>query len=264
MNTRHAKPVLIAIVYGFAVGAIAALTLALMQRVQHLLWSTEQASSPWYIFAIIMAGGTLLAWLQHLRHNGTAHDGDMESQLATLHSATTAKRRDTLLIALSAIVAVGFGGAVGPEAGLLAVAAGCSSLLSARLASSYAEQRLINDTGAVAALSGLYGAPPGAAVMVDEHDGVLDDAKATPLPVKFLAGVCGFGGFLLVNHWIGAGSFQQLPLPEHTPIGNGSDMLLALPAALAAAVLGLLFVRLHHALPAWLEKLTTARRGRFC
>lgn len=124
MNTIHAKPVLIAIVYGFAVGAIAALTLSLMQRVQHLLWSTEQASSPWYIFAIIMAGGALLAWLQHLRHNGTAHDGDMESQLAALHSTTTAKRRDTLLIALSAIVAVGFGGAVGPEAGLLAVVAG--------------------------------------------------------------------------------------------------------------------------------------------
>lgn len=156
---KHAKALLIATVYGLAAGAIAALVFALMNGVQHLLWSHPHGDRPLYIIAIIMAGGALIALLHHLRHQGSPADGGMQQQLDDLHGTLQFKKRDLLLIAASAIVAVGFGGAVGPEAGLLAVVAECSAIIGLLLSASYQEQRLIRDTGAVAALSGLYGAP---------------------------------------------------------------------------------------------------------
>ena len=55
----------------------------------------------------------------------------------------------------------------GPEAGLVAVVTEASAIIALRIARSRAEARLIGDTGTVAALSGLSGAPPGAAVYAD-------------------------------------------------------------------------------------------------
>lgn len=274
------KPIAIALVYGFAAGAVAAIVLWLMLSVQSLLWSHNLADRPGYIVAMIMAGGGLLALLQYMRHGGTAQDGGVREQLADLplraagKAGQLNKRRDIALLALSAIVAVGFGGAVGPEAGLLAVVAECSAIVSALLAKTQAEQRLIHETGAVAALAGLYAAPPGAAMLLDEQEDAApkqptspaapsrsapdlhaaEAGQATPLPIKLLAGVSGFGGFLCLKRGLLPGDFQPLPLPAHTLPGDGSDMLLALPSALAGAALGLLFVYLHRLVPQWLQR----------
>ncbi len=253
---KSQKPLFIALAYGFAAGAIAALVLALMLSVQHWLWSGSHADSPAYIFAIILLGGGLLALLQHLRHGGAASDGDLDGQLAALHAPVACKRRDTLLLALSAIVAVGFGGAIGPEAGLLAVVAECSAIVALALARSQSEQRLINDTGAVAALSGLYGAPPGAAVLVDENSRGHHDAEETPLALKLLAGVSGFAGFLLLGNWLLPGDFQQLPLPDYAALEARHELLHALLPALAGALLGVLFVHLHRQMPKLFDKIT--------
>jgi H+/Cl- antiporter ClcA len=252
------KSLAIAIGYGFAAGALAALVLYLMQSVQHLLWSHDYGHHPVYIFTVITIGGAILAWIQHYRHQGAAGDGNVQQQLHALHSPLQAQKRDTLLIAVSAIIAVGFGGAVGPEAGLLAVAAGCSAIISLLLAASQQEQRLIRDTGAVAALSGLYGAPPGAAILVDEQANGHTDAQATPLVLKFLAAVCGLSGFWLAHQWLAHGNFQALPLPSYTQ--TGSDAVTALPTALCGALLGLLYLKLHHKMPQWLAHIGSPSR----
>ena len=90
----------------------------------------------------------------------------------------------------------------GPEAGLVAVVTGASAIVPMRIARSRAEARLIGDTGTVAALSGLYGAPPGAAAYAaaDAAPPTDPDDAPTPLALKFLAAVAGLGGFLLVAH----------------------------------------------------------------
>ncbi|SUO94034.1 hypothetical protein [Suttonella ornithocola] len=98
--------------YGFLAGGIAAITLTLMQALQQLLWGYSWASHPLYVVAVIMAGGSLLAWWQYLRRQGTLADGQLSAQLQNLQQALPVKRRDMLLIALSAITAVGFGGAI--------------------------------------------------------------------------------------------------------------------------------------------------------
>ena len=79
----------------------------------------------------------------------------------------------------------------GPEAGLVAVVTEASAIVPMRIARSRAEARLIGDTGTVAALSGLYGTPPGAAVYADADTALPtdpDDAP-TPMALKFLAAV---------------------------------------------------------------------------
>ena len=90
----------------------------------------------------------------------------------------------------------------GPEAGLVAVVTEASAIVPMRIARSRAEARLIGDTGTVAALSGLYGAPPGAAAYAaaDAAPPTDPDDAPTPLALKFLAAVASLGGFLLVAH----------------------------------------------------------------
>ena len=130
----------------------------------------------------------------------------------------------------------------GPEAGLVAVVTGASAIVPMRIARSRAEARLIGDTGTVAALSGLYGAPPGAAAYADADTALPtdpDDAP-TPLALKFLAAVAGLGGFLLVAHWLIPGGGMALPAPPHTTPRDGSDLLWAIVPALLGAGTGLL------------------------
>ena len=112
MNARH---IALAGGYGALAGSVAALTFALMNGVQHLLWSHTFASHPLYIIAVILAGAGLLVALHRLMKSDSPPD--VLAQMQQAHDPLHAQKRTTLLIALSAIVAVGFGGAVGPEAG---------------------------------------------------------------------------------------------------------------------------------------------------
>ena len=249
---RSYRPALIVGGYGALAGVMAAMTYILMEHVQHLLWQNPYAQGPLYTIAVIMGGGLLLSLLYRL--NATA-PSDLNAQLQQAHDPLRQKKRATLLTALIAIVSVGFGGAVGPEAGLIAVVSECSAILALHLARNQAEQRLIGDSGSIAALSGLYGAPPGAATLIDEDDNGKQAADSISLPLKLLAGISGMAGFYLTTQLLLDGGFQQLTLPAHTIPRNGSDLLLAIPAALVGGLLGLLAQQLHHRIPHWLARL---------
>lgn len=223
---RSYRPALIVGGYGALAGVMAAMTYILMEHVQHLLWQNPYAQGPLYTIAVIMGGGLLLSLLYRL--NATA-PSDLNAQLQQAHDPLRQKKRATLLTALIAIVSVGFGGAVGPEAGLIAVVSECSAILALHLARNQAEQRLIGDSGSIAALSGLYGAPPGAATLIDEDDNGKQAADSISLPLKLLAGISGMAGFYLTTQLLLDGGFQQLTLPAHTIPRNGSDLLLAIP-----------------------------------
>lgn len=147
---RSYRPALIVGGYGALAGVMAAMTYILMEHVQHLLWQNPYAQGPLYTIAVIMGGGLLLSLLYRL--NATA-PSDLNAQLQQAHDPLRQIKRATLLTALIAIVSVGFGGAVGPEAGLIAVVSECSAILALHLARNQAEQRLIGDSGSIAALS---------------------------------------------------------------------------------------------------------------
>ena len=188
---------------------------------------------------MIMLGGVLIALIRNV-----TEDVDLNAQLAQAHDVLHLKKRSTLFLALSAIVAVGFGGAVGPEAGLVAVVSEASAIVAILIARSRAEARLIGDTGTVAALSGLYGAPPAAAVYIEPESTPnlssqnMDD-EPTPLALKFLGAVAGFAGFVWVAHWLIPNGQLQLSLPAYIAPRDGSDLLWAIVPALLGACAGI-------------------------
>ena len=211
----------LAALYGFVAGCAAALVLALMGVVSRLVWSGPDAR--WYIFAVILAGGAIIAALRHLSQGET-----LDQQLSNLRDPVRHTRRDAAIMAAMAITAVAFGGAVGPEAGIIAVVGQLSALISLRLARNAAEARLLSEAGAAGALGGLYGSPPAGAVIAQAQ-------PEAPRWQLYLAALTGLLGFLLVLSRVAPDAGLRIALPPHVPAGDGTDMIRALlPAALAA------------------------------
>lgn len=176
---------LVAVGYGAVAGAVAGLTFAVMMWLEHTVWSVSDAR--WYIPVAILVGGLLIAALRR-----RAGRSDLEQQVREGADPTTLHRRRTAYLGASAAIAVGFGGAIGPEAGLIAVVSELSALVSRRVARDHTEAMAIGEAGTAAALGGLYGSPPGAAAY--------DDSLLTPpKAVNLLAAIAGLGGFLLVR-----------------------------------------------------------------
>ena len=164
---------------------MAGLTFVLMRWLEHTVWSVSDAR--WYIPVAILVGGLLITALRR-----RAGRSDLEQQVREGADPTTLHRRRTAYLGASAAIAVGFGGAIGPEAGLIAVVSELSALVSRRVARDHTEAVAIGEAGTAAALGGLYGSPPGAAAY--------DDSLLTPpKAVNLLAAIAGLGGFLLVR-----------------------------------------------------------------
>lgn len=220
----------LAVGYGAVAGTITALTLSLMHMVTELVWSVSPAR--WYIGVAIMVGGVLIAVLQHL-DKGLS----LAEQLADARDGRDLKFKPLAILAAVAIISVGFGGAVGPEAGILAVMAELSALVGWLLARDQADRQLISQTGAAGSMGAVYASPPGGAAMAQGDDPV-------PRLHTILAGLAGFGGFLLAARLLPHGSGLQIALPAHAPAGDGSDLFLAIGPALAGAMVGVVFAKL--------------------
>ncbi|GAB3301006.1 hypothetical protein EK0264_00285 [Epidermidibacterium keratini] len=139
MSSR-ARPAFIAIMFGALAGAVAALTFQLMRLVEDLVWSVSDAG--WYIPIAIGIGGILIAALR-----SHAAGSDLEQQIREAADPAHLRRRKVALLGASAIIAVGFGGAIGPEAGLLAVVAELSALVSLRIARTHQEHAMVGQAG---------------------------------------------------------------------------------------------------------------------
>lgn len=214
--------------YGFVAGASTALILWLMQWLSDRVWDGRDA--PWQIFATIMVGGVLIAVLRHF-YAGES----LAAQVADARDPDANRWRNTLLLAGMAVVAIAFGGAIGPEAGILAVIAEMSTVIAALIARNHAEARLIGEVGASGALGGLYGSPPGGAMIADAE-------PETPKWQLYLAAVTGLIGFLVVGQRILAGGGFRIHLPSYVPANDGSDFLWAIVPALMGAAVGCLFI----------------------
>jgi H+/Cl- antiporter ClcA len=225
------RPPAIALLWGALAGGAAALVYTAMNAAQHVIWPDDIAR--WYIPLIVLAGGGLIALLRP-----HTDDGSLDDQLTAAADP------------LSAIIAYGFGGAIGPEAGLIAVIAELSALVGVRITHSEQEARLIGQSGSAAALAGLYGSPPGAAA----YD---DDTLAPGKLLTLLAAGAGFLTFLVVHRAFGT-DHTDLGIPPYTH-SNG-QLLAAIVPALAGAALGLLYTRLHAWTTALLTRVGSATR----
>lgn len=175
----------LAMLYGAAAGVLAQLTLQGMTSLQHLVWA---GPAPWWrIAATICAGGALLIVLRRISEPLSM------AELLRADPTDRAKRHRIILVpALSGIVSIAFGGAVGPEAGLLAVIAQVSVLVGHFITRDLREERMLHSASIAGALSGLYASPPGAAAT---DDGELGPQKL----LQVLAGVAGFFAFMFCS-----------------------------------------------------------------
>jgi hypothetical protein len=220
---------------------------AAMNGIQHLLW--DERDQRWYIFGIIMIGAVLIAVTgQFLRRiDSSAADETFDQQLDSLQNTKPRTHTNLLFIAILAIIAVAFGGAIGPEADLVSIVAELSLLVSGVLARSTAEQRLIMESGTAASLAGVYSSPPGAAAFED-------DQLTTPKAYTLLAAVAGFVGFFSVNSIFSDGGGLRLHVPAEIVQVDEYAVLLALLPAITAALVSLVYVEFSHQLGLMLGK----------
>lgn len=235
------RQTLIAALLGLMAGAVAAVVLWLMAQVSALVWSGPDAR--WYIFAAIMAGGGLIALLRH------SYEGEgLSQQIAETRGPRQHDQwRNMALLAAMGIVAVGFGGAIGPEAGILAVVGELSAIVTLLIARNQDEARLIGEAGTAGALGGLYGSPPGGAAIAQEH-------PEAPKWQLYLAALTGLLGFLWVTGRLLPNAALRVHLPPYEAVTDGSDILLAMLPAILGAVAGLAFVLFLPRITAALKK----------
>ena len=212
---------------GAVAGVLAMVVFWLMTALLELIWSGPEAW--WYTVLVILAGGGLIALLQR----GHAARS-FEEQVAELRHPDAEVHHDALYLGAIAVVSVACGGALGPEAGILALIGQLSTLVARALGRTQAERGLIGEIGAAGALGGLYASPAGGAAVAQAH-------PEAPKWQLYLAGLAGLAGFLGTASLLPGGAALHVDLPDHSPAGDGSDMLFALLPALAGGAMGLLF-----------------------
>jgi H+/Cl- antiporter ClcA len=235
-----------AMALGIAGGVIAAITYGAMILLQGVIWGALP-DSRWTVLPVMLAGGAAIG-LTRLMAAGP----DLEEQIAQARDPLAIHRREAAWVALGAIFAVAFGGAIGPEAGILAVTAQLSSFVSLRLARSAATRRSLAEAGIAGALSGVYGSPAGGPIHAEAKD-------AVPRPVLILAGLAGFMGFVVTAEFLMDGAIGMMRLPRLTAESTIWDTALACLAGAAGAAAGAAFLQMRAWVSAVLARSVASR-----
>jgi H+/Cl- antiporter ClcA len=221
-----------ALALGLAAGAIAAVTYWVMILLQTTIWGALP-DTRWVILPVMVAGGAAIGLTRQM-----AAGPDLEDQIAEARDPQAVHRSEAFWVALGAICAVAFGGAIGPEAGILAVTAQLSSIVSIRLARTAAARRTLAEAGISGALAGFYGSPAGGPVHAEPVDTV-------PKPVLFVAGLAGFAAFVVVAETLMQGAIAMMRLPRFTAESTVWDTVIACAAGAAGAAVGAAFLALR-------------------
>jgi H+/Cl- antiporter ClcA len=235
-----------AIALGLVGGMVAAITYGAMILLQEAIWGTLP-DSRWVVLPVMVAGGAAIGLTRMM-----AAGPDLEEQIAQARDPLAIQRREAAWVALGAIFAVAFGGAIGPEAGILAVTAQLSSFVSLRLARSAARRRSLAEAGIAGALSGVYGSAAGGPIHAEPKD-------AVPRPLLFVAGLAGFMGFVTMAEFLMDGAIGMMRLPRLTAERTIWDTALACLAGAAGAAAGAAFLQLRSWVSAVLARSVASR-----
>lgn len=230
-----------AMTLGIAGGVIAAITYGTMILLQGMIWGALP-DSRWVVLPVMVAGGVAIGVTRLM-----AAGPDLEEQILQARDPLAIHRREAAWVALGAIFAVAFGGAIGPEAGILAVTAQLSSIVSLRLASSAATRRSLAEAGIAGALSGVYGSPAGGPIHAEPTD-------AVPRPVLIVAGLAGFMSFVATAEALMDGAIGMMRLPRLTAESTIWDTALACLAGAAGAAAGAAFLQLRSGISSVLRR----------
>lgn len=224
---------------GISGGAIGAAFVGLVQVLQRGLWPTHWGlvSHLFILVGVGLAVGLLTAWL--------GNPGDVELLVNNIHVLGGPDDiRDLRSLIPVSLLCIASGGAMGPEAPLVQTTGSFGAWCSARWGLPLEQTRVLTITGMAAGFTVLFGAPLGSAIFALEilHRGGLEYYEAL-LPAV-LGSLAGYGVYLVLT---GAG---LQPIWRFPAVGrlHGVDLLWALAAGAAGALVSVLFTYLSTAL----------------
>jgi H+/Cl- antiporter ClcA len=241
-SRQYLRLLVIAAVLGVPISAVAYWFLVLSGEFGHWLYTGLSSSlhldpvPAWWPLPLLGVAGLLLGLVvQHFPGRGG------ESPLDGFHPGGGAPAPVPLLgITLAALVSLGFGAVVGPEAPLIAIGGGLAAA-TVRLSRREVPARtlaVIAATGSFAAISALFGSPLAGAFLLMEAVGIGGPMLRTLLLPGLLASGVGTLVFIGLDAWTGRGTFS-LALPDLPPFARPdlAQFAWALGIGMAAAVL---------------------------
>ncbi|WP_172297071.1 chloride channel protein [Pseudoruegeria sp. HB172150] len=219
----------ISLLLGLASGAVAAAVYVAMIELQVLIWHTVPLDR-WMILPITVMGGVLIG--------GTVVMGarlDIEQEIAEARDPKPHRGLRSLWMALGAIIAVGFGGVLGPEGGIIALVSQLSAIVALVLGREAAERRAIAQAGLAGGLAGFYHSPIAGPVQAE------GEGEAPKLSL-YIAGLAGLIAFLFTADFLREGSLAAMYLPRFDADPDRYDALVAILPGLVGAAGGALFI----------------------
>jgi H+/Cl- antiporter ClcA len=208
----------------------------------------------WWPFPLLLLGGLgVAATIKYLPGTGGHKPAD------GLKVGGLAPARDLPGIAIAALITLGFGAVLGPEAPLIALGGGLCAWAVRRAAKGDNNQAVtvLGAAGSFAAISTLLGSPLVGAFLLMEAAGLTSATLELVLLPGLLAAGIGALVFTGLGHWTGFGSFS-LALPGLPHIGRpdiaelGWAVLVGLAAAVMIAGIRKLAVRVRTPAERWI------------
>ena len=254
----YLRLLLVAALLGVPVSAFAYFFLALVSNVQHWLYQSLPSglglgtAPAWWPFPLLAVAGLLVALvIRYLPGTGGHSPAD------GFHAGGGfAPARELPGIFLAAVVTLGFGAVLGPEAPLIALGGGLAAWAISRARGEGADRAkiVIASAGSFAAIATLLGSPLTSAFLLMEAAGLGGATMELVLVPGLLASGVGALVFTGLRDWTGLGSFSlSIPGLPHFTRPTVAEIGYALLVGLAAAVVGLAIRRFGLLLRAWVQ-----------
>lgn len=239
---EYLRILIIAAILGMPAAVAAAILMGLIHGVTLLMWTTIPdkfgwGSSPagWYVVAIPTLGGLIVSGVVRLPgHGGHSPAGGLSLDALSPIQVVSAL--------LAALITLGFGLVLGPEAPLLALGTTAGLLASRVLKAGASESQILIIAGAFATISTLFGGPLVSALMLLEllaFSGKVESKVLIPVIIPgFVASGTAALVFTGIDNWPGIhlNALALPPLPNY-PHVRLADLAWSLPLALVAAAL---------------------------
>lgn len=226
---------------GVPVSAASFLFLVAANKLQQWLYTTLPGQlgfhgmPVWWPFPLLLLGGLgVAATIRYLPGTGGHKPAD------GLKVGGLAQGRELPGIAIAALITLGFGAVLGPEAPLIALGGGLCAWAVKHAVKGDASQAVVvlGAAGSFAAISTLLGSPLVGAFLLMEAAGLSSAMLELVLLPGLLAAGVGALVFTGLGHWTGLGTFSlALPGLPHISRPNFAEFGWAILVGLAAAVI---------------------------
>lgn len=230
--------VAVAVVIGLFAGVGASLFLTAEHELQHWLWHSlpealgQEKPAWWLVIGLLVTG----AFIVHAASKLPGHGGHRPLQPFSMDIGA----RELVGVVLAALGSLSFGAVLGPEAPLIAIGTGLAALAIRKPGSPV--QQVMMLTGAMAAVSAIFGNPLITAILLLEMAMLAGPAVASP-PV-LLAALTGMAASYTLQvgfeGWSGLGVAQlSLPGLDPYPTLQAIDLAVSVPLAVVIALLSI-------------------------